>query len=75
MDMHGWGLFVRIRICGIGTMLVHGFHPLIPCQALGQALVLSHQGDLCKTQQYGDDLLRFSICQVGFSYRFPPTRE
>ena len=23
---------------------VHRFHPLVPCQALGQALVLSHQG-------------------------------
>ena len=36
---------------------------------------LSLDGDLCKTQMNIDNLLRFSICQVGFSYRFPPTRE
>ena len=29
------------RICRIGMMRVHCFHPLLPCQALGQALVSS----------------------------------
>ena len=27
----------------------------------------SVKGDLCKTQWNGDNLLRFSTCQVGFS--------
>ena len=36
---------------------------------------LSLDGDLCKTQMNSDNLLRFSICQVGFSYRFPHPRE
>ena len=46
----GVWMFMRIRIFRIMgifrivTMLGHRFHPLLPCQALGQALVLSHQG-------------------------------
>ena len=34
-DLHGIGVDV------VGVVL---FHPLLPCQALGQALFLSHQG-------------------------------
>ena len=30
-------LFVRIRIYRVERMLGYGYHPLIPCQALGQA--------------------------------------
>ena len=30
-----------MRICRIGMMLVRDFHPLVPCQALGHALVFS----------------------------------
>ena len=31
--------------------------------------------DLCKTQMNSDNWLRLSICQVGFSCRFPPMGE
>ena len=36
-------------LCGCGGLRgerdeLRGFHPLLPCQALGQALVLSRQG-------------------------------
>ena len=49
------GVCARVEVVGIWLLLImvdfqdfddalHRFHPLIPCQALGQALVLSHQG-------------------------------
>ena len=37
-------LWIADQVRNDVTMLMHRFHPLIPCQALGQALVLCHQG-------------------------------